>query len=403
MTLLVGDDGSTAGLAAHVPGPVEPAATVNVARRLLEARPGEDLVVVGPDVPLPDACELASHERVSRPWLGVVLVRRRVDANVLQDALRAGVREVVRLDDLAGLQESCRRSEQVARLVRESSGAAASGPVRAGKVITVFSSKGGCGKTTVATNLAVSLTLAGRKTCLIDLDLSGGDVCIALQLEPQCTLADAYAISGNLDESAIEALVTSHPSGLDVVAAPVDPADAERIPASLVGSLITVLRGMYDVIVVDTPPSFTDFVLAAFDESDVNLLLATMDVPALKNLRVTIETMRMLDCPPERCRVVLNRADANVGLSLADVERALGVPVDVQIPSSRDVPASINRGQPIALDQPKHPVSAVLRQLAQTVVGPRPGAAVIPQPRRRLALLSHGKGQGKPQGKKVSP
>jgi pilus assembly protein CpaE len=391
VTVLITAGDSDEAIGANTPGDVGAVRTVIAARRLLDVRPDEDLVVVGPDIALADACELAAQQRVSRPSLGVVLVRRRVDATVLTDALRAGVREVVRLDDLAALQDSCARSLEVSGLVRETAGhaaLAATGERRDGKVFTVFSSKGGCGKTTVASNLAVSLTMAGKKTCLIDLDLAGGDVCIALQLEPQCTLADAYAIAGNLDESAVEALVTTHASGLDVVAAPVDPSDAERIPPTLVTSLISVMRGMYDVIVIDTPPAFSDFVLAAFDESDVNLLLATMDVPALKNLRVTLETMRMLDCPPQRCRVVLNRADANVGLTLADVERALGVPVDVQIPSSRDVPASINRGQPIALDLPKHPVSVVLRQLALTLVGSQ---AVVPQPRRRLSLRNHGK------------
>lgn len=391
MTVLITAGDSDTAIGDHAPGDVGAVRTVAAARRLLQGRLDEDLVIVGPDIALADACELAAQQRVARPSLGVVLVRRRVDATVLTDALRAGVREVVRLDDLAGLQECCTRSLHLSALVRESAfhtAAANPSAQRNGRVFTVFSSKGGCGKTTVATNLAVCLTLAGSKTCLIDLDLAGGDVCIALQLEPQRTIADAYAIAGNLDESAVEALVTTHGCGLDVVAAPIDPSDAERIPPALVTSLITVLRSMYDVIVIDTPPAFTDFVLAAFDESDVNLLLATMDVPALKNLRVTLETMRMLDCPPQRWRVVLNRADANVGLTLADVERALGVPVDIQIPSSRDVPASINRGQPIGLDLPKHPVSVVLRQLAFNLIGSKP---VVPAPRRRLSLRSHGK------------
>lgn len=387
MTLLFTQDLTGGALTANVPGPCEVARTAAAARRSLDLHPDEDLVVVGTDVTLAEACDLASTERVLRPWLGVVLVRRRVDATVLAEAMRAGVREVVRLDDPTALRDGCVRSQQLSEQVRRAAGTApAALQGHHGKVFTVFSSKGGCGKTTVATNLAISLTLAGRKTCLLDLDLAGGDVCIALQLAPARTISDAFAISGALDESVVAALMTPHPSGLDVIAAPIDPSEAERLPKGLITSLIAILRTSYDSIVIDTPPAFTDFVLEAFDESDLNLLLATMDVPALKNLRMTLETMRMLDCPPERCRVVLNRADANVGLTLGDVEKALGVRVDVQIPSSRDVPASINRGQPIAMDLPKHPVSLVVRQLADSLAG----IVRVPQPRRKH-LLSHGR------------
>src|SRR3954449_7278322 len=98
---------------------------------------------------------------------------------------------------------------------------------------------------------------------------------------------------------------------------------------------------MFDFVVVDTPPAFTDHVLAAFDQSDMVALIATLDIPALKNLKLTLETLDLLNYPRDRWRVVLNRSDSKVGLALSEVEKTLRVPISAEIPSSRDVPASI--------------------------------------------------------------
>jgi pilus assembly protein CpaE len=129
-----------------------------------------------------------------------------------------------------------------------------------------------------------------------------------------------------------------------------------------------VLRRMYDFVVIDTPPAFSEHVLAAFDASDCYVLLATLDIPALKNLRLTLEMLELLGYPQASWLVTLNRSDSKVGLGIDEVERTLRVPIAVQIPSSRAVPASINRGVPIVLDEPTHAVSLAIRQLAGIVV-----------------------------------
>lgn len=106
--------------------------------------------------------------------------------------------------------------------------------------------------------------------------------------------------------------------------------------------------------------------LAAFDRSDIIALLATLDIPALKNLKITLETLDLLNYPRDRWRIVLNRSDSKVGLSITEVEKTLGMPIAAAIPSSRDVPASINRGVPIYIDDPRHPVSQALRAFAES-------------------------------------
>jgi pilus assembly protein CpaE len=224
----------------------------------------------------------------------------------------------------------------------------------------------------------------------MDLDLAFGDVAIALQLFPSRTMADAVALSGRIDRTAIETLITPHSHNLDTLLAPLSPGAAETISGTTVAEVIRVAKTMYDVVIADTPPAFTDHVLATFDESDMLLLLATLDVPALKNLKLTLETLDMLGSPRDQRVVVLNRADAQVGLSVGDVSKMLGAPVAVQVPSSRAVPAAVNRGVPLVMDQPGHPVSQVFRGLAKERFPRTKDRAARPSHRRGLALLHRG-------------
>ena len=334
-------------------------------QQTLGQHPDHAVVVVGPHIALDIALELAAAERVVRPHLSVVLVRLRVDSSVLRNALRAGVREVVKIDDLAGLGNACRELEDLGRQLRPPT-TAVSVPRgdSPGQVVTVFSAKGGCGKTTLATNLAAATAKAGKTTCLVDLDLTFGDVAISLQLTPTHTIGDAVAVR-RLDETAIHALVTHHSEKLDALLAPVEPGAAETVTSAVVGDLIAVLKQLYDVVIVDTPAAFSDQALAAFDVTDHFLLMATLDVPAIKNLKLTLEMLQLLGYSRERWHIVLNRADAKVGLSVDDVQKMLNLPIAAQIPSSRAVPASINRGVPLVLDAPGHAVSEAVRKLAR--------------------------------------
>jgi pilus assembly protein CpaE len=146
--------------------------------------------------------------------------------------------------------------------------------------------------------------------------------------------------------------------------APLQPAVAEEVSRDLVADLIQYARGMFDYVVIDTPPHFNDVVLAALDASHLYVLVATPDLPALKNLRVTLDMFEMLDYRRDHRVVVLNRADAKVGLTAADIERVIRVPIAAHVPSSRDVPIAVNKGVPIVLDNPGHAVSAAIRELA---------------------------------------
>jgi pilus assembly protein CpaE len=362
-------------------------ASLEELKRTLSSDPDEYAVVIGPSVDQEAAAALADTLRVTRPATSVILIRRRVDTGVLAEALRSGMREVVEERDLAGLGQAVMRAAQVWEAVH---GPASAGDSSAlGKLVTVFSPKGGVGKTTLAVNLALALSRDEQNVCLVDLDLGFGDVAITLQLFPARTLADAVALEHGLDIGSLEPLLTPHRAGIHTLVAPVQPDAKDSIPASLVSKVLRLLKAKFDYVVVDTEPSFDEHVLQAFDETDELLLVTTLDIPTLKNVKIAVETLDLLNFPKNQRRLILNRADDKVGLSSDKVESTLGMSITASIPTSPQVASSTNAGEPIVASLPRHPVSKAIVALAEDlrrnhVLVPeqkseRPGRAAAPK------------------------
>ena len=193
----------------------------------------------------------------------------------------------------------------------------------------------------------------------------------------------------------MRSLITPYTAGLDTLLAPVGPADGERIGRDLVGEMLKVARRSYDYVVIDTPPFFSDQVLAALDMSDFYVLIATPDIQALKNLRLTLDMFDLLEYPKDQRVVVLNRSDARVGLTPADIERVVRAPILGHVPSTRDVPVSINQGVPLIADNPAHPVSRAIKEIAETRLAPPSTKAMPPADHRtkRRSAFSLRKGR----------
>lgn len=252
-----------------------------------------------------------------------------------------------------------------------------------GRVVTVFSPKGGTGKTVVATSLATMLAKKeGRRTLLLDLDLQFGDAAIMLGLEPTKTVYDLVTAPGELDPEKLAGYVTKHQCGLDVLAAPLRPEDAELVVESKVTALIDVARTSYDAIVVDTSPFFHGAMLATLDRTDQLLVLCGLDVPTLKNVRLALQTLELLSFPASRITYVMNRTSTNVGLKVREVEDGLKVKVDHELPTDRTVQLCVNRGEPVVLAEPRSDFARAIADLVKQVAPKAPTARSAPK--RRL-------------------
>ncbi|GIM95506.1 AAA family ATPase [Paractinoplanes toevensis] len=333
------------------------------------------LVVVGATVPLDEVLMFTAYQRLQRPLIGVVLVRKTLDPADVLRCLRAGVREVVEESDWDGLRNASSRSVDLSKALGTTL-RSSSELTPYGRVITIFAGKGGCGRSVIAVNLATALAAdGGRRVLLVDLDLQFGDIAIMLKLPPERNIAGAIAMAGRLDEPGLRSIITTYRNGIDVLLAPSGPAQGEHVRRELVVEILDLARPNYDFIVVDTPALVTDQVLAALDISDWLIPIVTPDLPTLKSVRLTVEMFDMLDYSKDRRLLVFNRSNSEVGLTAADIEEAVGIPFAVHVPSSREVTISVNRAEPLYLTNPAHPFSLAVGRLADLCTGTRSAGA----------------------------
>jgi Flp pilus assembly CpaE family ATPase len=255
----------------------------------------------------------------------------------------------------------------------------------AGTVITVFSPKGGSGKTVVATNLAAAAASSGLRTLLIDLDLQFGDVALTLAVAPRATIADLASSAGRVDVEKLNAFVsTEHRTGLDLLASPKRPEEAEAVGQTELVGVLDAARSAYDAIIVDTGPLFDRALLAALDHSDRLLMVCNPEVTSLKNVRIGLETIDRLGFPRERMSLVANRMGATGGVDRGDVERALDVEIAYELPDDPAVPAAVNRALPAVIGSERSKFARAIAELAADVLGAAPQAPAKAPERKSL-------------------
>jgi pilus assembly protein CpaE len=306
----------------------------------------------------------------------IVLVTSASANAILSEALAAGIFDVVLLPQLTdGIVFTIKKAHSLAA-GRPTGAAAKSSSAIEGKVVTFFSPKGGAGKTVLACNLAATFARQQqRKTLLLDLDLQFGDAAIMMGIEPEKTIYDLVMARRELDSDSLAGYVTAHSSGVHVLPAPLRPEDAELVTEERLGHLFAVAKESYDVIVVDTPPFFHGPVLSTLDRTDQLVLVASLDVPSVKNVKLTMQTLDLLHYPKERRHLLLNRSGSKVGLKPQEVERALEMKVEFEVPVDREVAVSVNRGVPLVLSNPRSGVGKALQEMADKLVPQRTAAA----------------------------
>jgi pilus assembly protein CpaE len=341
-----------------------------------------DVLLIGPHAPAPDVLTLAGRLDVQSPGITVVLMAE-PSPEMWQAAMRAGIRDLLPPgSEVAEIRGAVEHAAAAAAARRRVLRPAEEVQRYNGRVITIASPKGGVGKTTVSTNLAIGLTRsAPQSTVLVDLDVQFGDCASALGLTPEYTLPDAVRGPASEDTMVLKTFLTQHPSGLFAVCGAESPAAGDTVSADDVTRLLTALAREFRYVVVDTAPGLSEQTLAALDRASDVIMLTSMDVPGVRGLRKELDVLRELTLIPAGRHVVMNFADPKGGLSVRDVELAIGTGVDVVLPRSSHVPSSTNRGVPlIASGSKRDPMVKELHRLvsrfqATPLRAPRRGRA----------------------------
>ena len=316
----------------------------------------------------------ASRQHPRRP---IVLMCPPTGNGHLGDAFENGVDDIVALpiESSEGVDPTVAQqlvfAVEKALMRKRGGGVPKANAVR--NAICVLGLKGGSGKTLTATNLAVTLAQAGRSVALMDLDLQFGDVALAMGLNPVRTMYDLVRSGGSLDAEKLEDFLVEHPSGVRALLAPVRPDQAAVISVPFLAEVQDLLAETFEFVVFDTPPSFSPEVISAVDCSTDILVVAMRDTLSLKNTKLGLETLERMEYDRRRVKVLLNRANTNVGIERADVLAILGRDVDILLPSDREITRSMNQGSPIALQRGSAP-AVVFRSVAQLYIDASVGA-----------------------------
>jgi len=285
-------------------------------------------------------------------------------------------------DDIVTLPESPDRIRFMLEkaMVRKSGALEAS--VATAPMICVLGPKGGTGKTLTSCNLGVGLASQGHRVVIVDLDLQFGDVGLSLGLSPERTLYDLVNAGGTIDADKVGGYLAEHSSGVRVLMAPSRPDHASTVTVQFMRDVYASLRSSFDFVIVDTPPGFTPEVIASIDTSTHLCMVGMMDSLSLKNTKLGLETLQLMGYDQSRITFLLNRADTRVGITDADILDIVGRKPDVMVPSDRDIPRSVNQGQPIVSAKPRSEAARAFRELATIYSDPSSARAG----KRRRAL-----------------
>jgi len=356
--------------------------------------------VVLMDINMPDMDGIATTERLSTevPTTAVVMMSVQGEADYLRRSMLAGAREFLvkpfSSDELTSSirQVHQREREKLGRFVLASAAPTTpDGEREPGRVVAVFSPKGGVGRTTLAVNLAVAVAQdVKRQVVVVDASFQFGDVGVLLNLNPKNkSIGDlAPELDGTGEPESLDTFVIKHSSGIGVLLAPPSPEMADLIHPAGLKRILDVLRQKYDLVVVDCSATFNDMSLAVLDTADTILTMLTLEITSIKNMRLFLEVADQLGYEQDKVQLVLNRADSTLGIRVADVEHSIGRKVDHTIVSDgRSVVYALNRGVPFFVSNREAQVSQDVLRLARALLGAReaaPSEARKPSPKKSL-------------------
>jgi pilus assembly protein CpaE len=342
--------------------------------------------VVLMDINMPDIDGIAATESIRQrmPHIQVVILSVQGDQNYMRRAMLAGARDFLTKPPMGDeLISAIRRAGEMARVERAktasvraaaSTGTAGLPPLAAmgmsrGKVIMVYSPKGGTGCTTVAVNLALALHNDDTRAVIVDANLQFGDVAIFFNEQGKNTIANLAVQADDLDPEIVDGILLKHAgTGVSILAAPTRPEHAEKVSADQFVKILEYLRQVYAYIVVDTSAYLSEITLSAIDESDVLVLITTQEIPSIKSVRLFLDLLHTMGFDRERIVFTLNRFDKRITITPERVGENLKQEVVAVLPlEERVVIPAVNRGVPFMIDNRTQPIARGIFSLAESV------------------------------------
>jgi pilus assembly protein CpaE len=349
-------------------------------RMAMELRP--DVIVM--DINMPGLDGIAASEMISQrlPTSPIIMMSVHGEVEHMKRAMLAGAREFLvkpfSADEFATSikrvhEREMTRREQL-KPAAETEGPAAQaavGDAADHQVIAVFSPKGGAGRTTIATNLALALMReTGQRVVLVDANLQFGDVGVLLNLNPKNRSVIDAVEGGEPDADIIDSVLIEHSTGIRVLLAPPAPESADLVTAAYLRKIVDHLRTTHDWVVVDLPSGLNDHSLTILDAADQIVVIAALEITTIKNVRLFLEVADQLEYERSKVRLVLNRSDTAQGIRVGDVEASIRRPIDGTIVSDgRLAVLAVNRGVPFVVSHPESPLSRDVTALARTLIG----------------------------------
>lgn len=344
--------------------------------------------VVLMDINMPDMDGIAATETIHQrsPQTQVVILSVQGDQNYMRRAMLAGARDFLTKPPMGDdLISAVRRGGEMARMERGKSKPARPAPAAAsargavpgvaglvqGKVITLYSPKGGTGCTTLAVNLAIALHTEDTRVVLVDANLQYGDVAMFFNEQGKNTILDIAPRVDELDPEVVEEIMIKHEaSGINILAAPQRPEQGDKISVQQFNKVLEFLRQMYSYVVVDTASTLNDVILSAIDNSDAIILVTTQEIPAIKNARLFLDLLQSMGVDRAHLLFVMNKFDKRIGITPERVAENLKEKIGAVVPlDERTVIPAVNRGVPFMLDNRTQPVARGIFSLAEALRG----------------------------------
>jgi len=329
--------------------------TEQLYEEIVRLKPAAAIIALGPNAET--AVRFIEKLNAECPETALISAAQDASPDLILRSLRAGAREFLRIPI------SAEELRTVLDRVTEFTTSKVDAPKKKGRMVAVFSSKGGCGTSFIATNLAAA---TATKTVLVDLNLQAGDLPLFLGLDAKYSISDMVEKRQRLDEELINSLVTPHSTNLSLLAAPREADSADEIEPQHIFEVLQKLREHYDYVVLDPQHTFDSITLAALDQSDEIVLVLTLDIPAIRSTQRALEIFDRLGYPRKKVRIVVNRWSKQIDLDLRQVEKFLGEPVVGFVPSDyQQAVGSINLGTPLVQAEPTSKISLEIRRVAQ--------------------------------------